>query len=176
MELTMARRDAREPVVLSDGCSPRARRVEEEEIVRRLSREISLAGLLGRCALSPGGRRRAYEVKAAKLSVALTRFGHFFRALSVEPWRPEFGQLLKVRLADFRVTRVPLWHLSAEARSLVNLSLPRVEDAAKPGNTILAAQGLELRASARGGVLPEAIGASGGNNNCRHRYVDRRLR
>jgi hypothetical protein len=133
----MAHRNARGQEGLVGGGSSRARRRDEEEIARRLSREISLAGLLGRCALNPGGRRRAYQVKAAKLSVALTSFSDFFRALSVESWHPGLGPLLKVRLADFRVTRVPLRHLSTAARSRIKLSLSITDGAAPQARAIL---------------------------------------
>jgi hypothetical protein len=137
----MAHRNAKGQEGLVEGRSSLARRRKEEEIARRLSREISLAGFLGRRALNPGGRRRAYQVKAAKLSVALISFSDFFRALSVEPLRPGLGPLLKVRLADFRVTRVPVRHLSAAARSRVNLPLSFTDGAAPQARGLLIGSG-----------------------------------
>jgi hypothetical protein len=88
----------------------------------QLSHDIKLASWLGKHALTERGRNRAYQVKAAKLSQALTHFDRYFCILWVERHNPKFDYLLTARLADMSLVHIPLQHLSVEAQSAINLS------------------------------------------------------
>lgn len=88
-----------------------------------LSGDIRLASCLGKHALSKCGRRRAYQVKADKVSHCLTRLNRFFRVMRVEYRGPQWT-LVIVRLADKSLVHVPWQHLSPKAQELVALSAP----------------------------------------------------
>jgi hypothetical protein len=88
----------------------------------RLSHDIKLASWLGKHAVSERGRRRAYQVKAAKLSQALTHFDKYFCILWVERHHSKFEYLLTARLADMSLVHIPWQHLSLEAQLCINLS------------------------------------------------------
>src|SRR5436305_9308641 len=91
---------------------------------QKLSHDIKLASWLGFHATNERGRLRAYQVKAAKISHALTRFDSFFRVLWIERYHHRLGMLVTIRLADKSLVRVPWQHLSHEAQSRFNLPSP----------------------------------------------------
>lgn len=97
-------------------------RREAQSTAIRLSRDIKLASWVGKHAITERGRIRAYQVKAAKLSHALTHFDKFFCIMWVERHHAKFDYLLTARLADMSLVHIPWQNLSAEAQSRIDLS------------------------------------------------------
>jgi hypothetical protein len=86
----------------------------------RLTVGIKLASWAGKHSLSPSGRRRAYQVKADKVSHALTKLDRFFCVVGVETHGPQWSLIL-VRLADRSVVHIPWQRLTPEAQARVNI-------------------------------------------------------
>ena len=87
-------------------------------MARTLAADILFASHLGKTAQK--GREIAYRMKAAKLSLALVKFGQFFKVLAAER-HPEFGVLLSIRMKATRQrVHIPLINLSPEAQAYIH--------------------------------------------------------
>lgn len=89
-----------------------------QRMARKLAEDILFASHLGKTAQK--GREIAYRLKAEKLSIALLKFGQFFKVLAAER-HPQFGVLLSVRMKATRQRiHIPLPNLSAAAQAHIH--------------------------------------------------------
>lgn len=92
------------------------------QMAMNIAADIAHASRLGKTAITPIGRRLAYEVKAKKISTALVKFREFFKVAGANR-DAKFGVLLLVRLPNGIGAHVPMNLLTVEAQALVHSSV-----------------------------------------------------